>query len=308
MQLPDGDDGDAVIRGFYRSGRTIDVALYSDAACSTPAVVQGKSSFPVDIAGMPPVQSALASLAWGTLTPATVTALETFAADSGSAGSFTAAWTFADGVTGFDENTFCAAGDCGDGSDSRRGQVRIRPSARSGVTPLHASSSAIAAGDYKMFTLGGRDASGMNVESSFFSCTAQPAGQMCGMGVTGPVDGANGNNPGNNPGNGNGNTCSDPNGCPGNNPGNTQPGNGNGVVCSDPNGCPGNNPGNTQPGNGRRPRASTRTERERAWSRAPGRGRGPFFSFGDARGLASTRIARRTLRTPTRSIAIRGEA
>ena len=219
MQLPDGDDGDAVIRGFYRYGRTIDVALYSDAACSTPATVQGKSSFPVDIDGMPPVQSAMSSLAWGVLSPATVTALETFAADSGTAGTFTAAWSFTDGVTGFDENTFCASGDCGDGSDSRRGQARIRPGAVTGVTQLHASSSTIAAGDFKMFVLGGHDATGMNVESSFFSCTSTALGQMCGQGPTGP----SGNGNGGAPTGGNGNACTDPNGCPGSSNGSGTP-------------------------------------------------------------------------------------
>ena len=214
MQLPDGDDGDAVIRGFYRYGRTIDVALYSDAACSTPATVQGKTGFPVDIDGMPPVQSAMSSLAWGTLTADTVTALETFAADAGTAGTFTASWTFADGVTGFDENTFCASGDCGDGSDSRRGQARIRPGARTGVTQLHASSNVIAAGDFKMFVLGGHDASGMNVESSFFSCTSTAPGLMCGQEPT--PSGNQGSPTG-------GVACTDPNGCPGNSDGNGTP-------------------------------------------------------------------------------------
>ena len=182
MQLPPGSAGDDVIRTFYRWGRTIDVALYSDSACTTPALIEGKSSFGVDIAGMPPVDSAMASLAWGTLTADTVSALEALTLDAGTAGSFTAAWTFSDGVTGFRENTFCAAGNCGDGSDSRLGQTRIRPNVRSNTTPLHAPTTAIAAGDSKMFILGGRDASGMNIESSFFSCTSQPAGQMCGQG------------------------------------------------------------------------------------------------------------------------------
>jgi hypothetical protein len=36
--------------------------------------------------------------------------------------------------------------------------------------------------DFKEVILGGRDASGMNTESEFFSCTSTPAGQMCGQG------------------------------------------------------------------------------------------------------------------------------
>lgn len=192
MALPTGADGDDVIRTFYRAGRTIDVAIYADAACTTPASVQGKSSFGVDIDGMPPVDSAMASLPWGSLTADTVTALEALALPSGTPGSFTASWTFSDGVIGFEENTVCYAGNCGDGSDARLGQSRLRPGVRSGTTQLHAPANALAAGDFKMFILGGRDASGMNVESSFFSCTATPAGQMCGQGPA-PSGGDNGN-------------------------------------------------------------------------------------------------------------------
>ena len=239
MQLPEGSAGDDVIRTFYRWGSTIDVALYGDAACSTPASVQGKSTFPVDIAGMPPVNAALGSLAWGSLTADTVTALEAFTLGAGADGSFTGSWTFADGVTGFDESTVCAAGNCGEGSDARLGQVRLRPGLRTSTTTLHGSSTAMAAGDFKMFILGGHDATGMNMESSFFSCTSTALGQMCGQGQApiggAPTQGGDGGNSGNN-------TCTDPNGCPGNSNGNIGNGNDNtgGNACTDPNGCPGN--------------------------------------------------------------------
>jgi hypothetical protein len=209
MALPQGSVGDDVIRTFYRWGRTIDVQIYSDAACATPAAVQGKSSFAVDIDGMPPVDSALASLAWGALTPATVTALEALSLDVGTTGSFTGSWTFADGVTGFEENTVCSAGNCGEGSDVRLGQTRLRPGVRTNTTPIHAPANGLAAGDFKMFILGGRDASGMNIESSFFSCTSTVAGQMCGQGPA-PIGGTPGQG-----GDGGGDACTDPNGCSG---------------------------------------------------------------------------------------------
>jgi hypothetical protein len=182
MQLPEGSDGDAVIRTFYRYGRSIDASLYADDACTTPATVDGKNVYPVDVAGMPPVASALAGLAWGTLSADTVTALESLALDAGVAGSFQGAWTFGDSVTGFDETTICTAGSCGDGEASRLGQARVRPGARSSTTTLHGPTNTLNAGDFKMVILGGRDATGMNVESSFFSCTSTPAGQMCGQG------------------------------------------------------------------------------------------------------------------------------
>jgi hypothetical protein len=189
LQLPEGAAGDDVIRTFYHWGRTIDVAIYADAACSTPATVQGKSSFSVDIDGMPPVSSALGNLAWGTLTADTVSALEGLAMDAGSDSSFTATWTFTDGTTGFEQNMLCAAGGC----EQRTGDSRVHPGQLTHVTPLH-TDTAIAAGDFKMFTLGGRDATGMNIESSFFSCTSQAAGQMCGQ-DKGPTGGDGGGDP-----------------------------------------------------------------------------------------------------------------
>jgi hypothetical protein len=182
LQLPQGAAGDDVIRRFYRAGRTVNVALFSDAACSTPATVDGKSVLAVDVAGMPPVDSSLASLAWGTLTADTVTALETITLDAGTPGSFAGAWTFSDGVTGFAQTLFCSNGSCGDGSDSRLGDMRLRPNAHGSVMPLRAPVNSVAAGDFKMYALSGRDGSGMNISSSFFSCTSAPLGQMCGQG------------------------------------------------------------------------------------------------------------------------------
>ena len=182
LSLPQGTAGDDVIRTFYRAGRTIDVAIYADAACTTPASVGGKSSFAVDVAGMPPVQAAMSGLAWGSLTADTVAALEAFTVDGGHTSSLSAAWRFADGITGFDQATFCTAGSCGDGEAARLGDTRVRPGATSATIALKAPATHILAGDFKEVILGGRDASGMNTESEFFSCTSTPAGQMCGQG------------------------------------------------------------------------------------------------------------------------------
>ena len=182
MALPTGAAGDDVIRTFYRAGRTVDVAIYADAACTTPASVQGKSSFGVDIDGMPPVDSAMASLPWGSLTADTIAALEAFTVDGGHTSSFTSAWTFADGITGFDQATFCTAGSCGDDEPARLGDMRVRPGALGAAISLKAPATHVLAGDFKEVILGGRDASGMNTESEFFSCTSTPAGQMCGQG------------------------------------------------------------------------------------------------------------------------------
>jgi hypothetical protein len=184
-----------VIRRFYRAGRTVDVSLYSDATCSTPATVDGRTVLPVNVAGMPPVDSAMPALPWGTLTADTVAALEAFTLDGGHAGSFSSAWTFADGITGFGEATFCTSGSCGEGDAARLGQARVRPGARVATISLSAPATHILAGDYKEFILGGRDATGMNIESEFVSCTSQAAGQMCGQAM-GPTDSGPGTNTG----------------------------------------------------------------------------------------------------------------
>ncbi len=188
VQLPTGAAGDDVIRTFYRWGRTVDVAVYTDAGCATPAQLDGKSSFGVDVAGMAPVDSALPGLPWGTLTSDTVAALESLTLGVGTSASFAASWTFADGVVGFDENTVCSQGDCGDGSDARLGQSRLRPGTRSNSTSIRAPEGGVTAGGFKMFVLGGHDGTGTNIESSFFSCTDTPHGQMCGQGPT-PIGG-----------------------------------------------------------------------------------------------------------------------
>jgi hypothetical protein len=181
VALPEGIAGDDVIRTFYRSGRAVTMSLYADAACATPAVLEGKSAFTIDVAGMPPVYSEMPNLPWGTLTAGTVASLEALSLDAGVPGSLAGAWTFADGVTGFDQSTLCTSGSCADGSDVRIGDSRFHPNVRSVAMPLHATADGLGAGDFKMFILGGRDGAGMNIESSFFSCTGTPAGQMCGQ-------------------------------------------------------------------------------------------------------------------------------
>jgi hypothetical protein len=183
VSLPDGAAGDEVVRTFYRAGRSVTMSLFSNSACSTPATVEGKSAYTIDVNGMPPVSTQLGNLAWGALTADTVAALEALALDGGHTGSFTGAWTFVDGVTGFDQMSFCSQGSCGQGSDSRLGDTSFHPNVHSVLMPLKAPVTHLLAGDFKMLVLGGRDASGMNVESSFFSCTGTPAGQMCGQGT-----------------------------------------------------------------------------------------------------------------------------
>jgi hypothetical protein len=177
--VPEGTAGDEVVRNFYRGGRTVTVSIYADTACTTPASVDGQSAFEIDVDGVPPVSTALAAMPWGELTGAAKSALESLSLAEGQAGTIDAAWTFADGSLGFDESTFCTQGSCGDGSVARIGTKSIRPIDRSVTIPLRGPVAALPAGGFKELILGGRDGSGMNIESEFMSCTAHAAGSDC---------------------------------------------------------------------------------------------------------------------------------
>ena len=179
VNLPDGTAGDDVIRNFYQGGRTVTLSLFADAACATPATVGGKTQLQVDLQGVPPVWSAMPSLPWGALTDASTAGLESLTLSAGQTGTFQAAWDFASGDMGYQEATFCDGFNCGMGSISRIGYTTMKPSARSVSVSLSGPAQAVGAGNFKMFMLGGRDGSGMNIESGYFSCSSQAAGQPC---------------------------------------------------------------------------------------------------------------------------------
>lgn len=55
VTLPEGDAGDTVVRNVLRAGRMVAIELCSDAACTTSLPLAGKSSFEVEVQGVPPV-------------------------------------------------------------------------------------------------------------------------------------------------------------------------------------------------------------------------------------------------------------
>jgi hypothetical protein len=180
LQLPEGTAGDDVIRNFYRGGRFVTIALFSDTACATPAVLEGKSEFTVDMDGVPPVWSALPSMPWGDLAASTKGALQGLTLASGVSSGFDMAWTFAEGSTGFGEATFCVSGECGQGGSGRLGQEQVRPGAGSVHLTLRGPDHDVGAGDMKMLMLGGRDGAGMNIESGWVTCAnTQVEGGWC---------------------------------------------------------------------------------------------------------------------------------
>jgi hypothetical protein len=177
--LPDGTAGDDVVRNFFRGGRSVTVSIFADTAGVTPAVLDGRSDFQVDVQGVPPVWVGMGGLGWGTLTAATTAALESLSLDAGTGGARAAAWTFDDAVTGFGQATVCTSGDCGEQSPVRIGDTSVRPGRTSVIVPLSGPAAAVGAGDFKLLALDGRDGNGMNIESVFISCSARPAGEPC---------------------------------------------------------------------------------------------------------------------------------
>lgn len=180
IALPEGDAGDAVVRNFYRGGRSVNVALYSDAACSAPFVVAGRSDFDVEVDGVPPVWASMPSLTWPELDATSQAGLRALSLGSGSTGSIQAAWTFPHGPLGLNGATLCGdRGDCGDGGSSRLGSASLRASGTSVTLALRNPGNALAANDAKTLALYGNSADGVGMQSNFSSCPASNATEAC---------------------------------------------------------------------------------------------------------------------------------
>ena len=180
LELPQGEAGDRAVRNFYRGGRTVSVALYSDSACTTAFAVNGQSQFEVDVEGVPPVWSALQGLPWPELTDTAKAALVSLQAAPGASASYTASWAAARAGIAVGELAFCSdRARCGDGDTGRIGQARVLPSVRSANLALQAGPNGVTAGSYKMLALYGGTGDGVGVQSNFITCTAVPAGQAC---------------------------------------------------------------------------------------------------------------------------------
>lgn len=174
LMLPGGAEGDAVVRNFLRGGRTVNVSLYADAGCSAPLVVAGKSQFEVDVEGVPPVDSALPSLPWATLTDSAQTNLRTLTMPAGSTASYLAAWAYDHGVQGINGLSFCADGSCGDGEPGRIGSADLSAAVTSKTVTLTTTTTALNAGSFRMLALYGRTGDGLGLQSNFVVCGNEP--------------------------------------------------------------------------------------------------------------------------------------
>ncbi|MES2661826.1 MAG: hypothetical protein V4629_00840 [Pseudomonadota bacterium] len=179
LHLPQGDEGDNVIRNFYRNGREVRMALYSDTTCSTPFTVGGASTFEIEVEGVPPVWASMPNLPWPELTASALSEIEALTLTANQTATYNAAWTFSAGRMGFDGATFCKAGDCADGGPNRIGEADFSRSASSVEIPITNSTDPVAAEDFKMLSLYGRNSEGMAMQSNLQVCTGDAAGQMC---------------------------------------------------------------------------------------------------------------------------------
>jgi hypothetical protein len=108
------------VRNFFRGGRSVTVTLFGDAACSTPFSVAGRSSFEVEVEGVPPVWTSMASLPWPSLDATSTASLRSLAVAASATASFSAGWTVAGGRLGMGEMVFCSDRPrCGDGDEGR---------------------------------------------------------------------------------------------------------------------------------------------------------------------------------------------
>ncbi len=178
LMLPAGSEGDTVVRNFFRGGRLLKISTFADAACSTPWTVDGRSEFVVEIDGVPPVWSAMASLPWPELTAASASALSTLALAPGAGGELPVAWTFAHGRAGIGEMSLCTLeGACGDGEAGRIGQRNVSPALAAATLTLRNGEAAL--GAWRMLSLHGGGPDRLRLQANFTSCIGTEAGRDC---------------------------------------------------------------------------------------------------------------------------------
>lgn len=179
VTLPDGSEGDAVVRNFFRGGRTVSVSLFSDANCTTAFLVAGQSVFEVEVEGVPPTTAQLPNLPWTDLTPTARQALFDLTLAANATGAYDAAWTFSRGSMAVGGATFCIdRARCGDGDTGRISQDRrFAPTATSAAITLNNGSTGVEANSYKMLALYGRMGDGLDLQSNAIACP--PGGGEC---------------------------------------------------------------------------------------------------------------------------------
>ena len=178
LMLPEGAAGDAVVRNFFRGGRTLVVSTYGDANCATPLAFGSRSEFEIDIDGVPPVWEAMPSLPWPELSSGTVEAMSSLTLAANASAQLNVAWTFAHGRGGVSEMMFC--GDqsaCGEGEAGRLGTRDFSPALSS--TTISLQNGATALGRTRMLSLSGSGPDGIHMQANFTVCPDSASGQAC---------------------------------------------------------------------------------------------------------------------------------
>ncbi|MCE2917463.1 MAG: hypothetical protein LW768_18225 [Rubrivivax sp.] len=180
VALPEGEAGDEVVRNFLRGGRVVTVQLFADEACTSAFSVDGRSSFKLEIEGVPPVWASLPGLAWPELTAAGREALRGITLAGNASATLDLSWTQPRGPMGFSEATFCGdRATCGSGGNGRIAEATLRPGATTVRLSLQTGGLALPAGSARMLALFGRNGDGLQIQSNHLSCAGRPSGQSC---------------------------------------------------------------------------------------------------------------------------------
>lgn len=181
VMLPEGTEGDGIIRNFALGGRKVTVRLFADTACTRVYRVQGSSRFVVPVQGVPPVWSLMETLPWPEVSAGSLRALRRLSLDAGATGTLRASWRYAHGSLKLNQLFACSGRrTCGQGDVGRLADTTLRPQALSGTLHLlNPATTPVLADGYKMLGLYGRTAAGLGVQTNYSVCPATPDGQPC---------------------------------------------------------------------------------------------------------------------------------
>ncbi|WP_144006672.1 hypothetical protein [Pelomonas sp. KK5] len=171
IPLPDGSDGDALVRNFA-VGHSLKVALYSDDSCSTPA-----STFSLDLAAVPPLSTALASQPWPSLATASATALAGLKGAAAAKVNLSASWTLPSPPPALSTAQLCTDSLCNTGSILAT--LPVAPGALTAALSATLGSTALDASSFKQLRLNARNGDGLLLQADFQSCTTAAPGSAC---------------------------------------------------------------------------------------------------------------------------------
>jgi hypothetical protein len=180
LALPEGTEGDEVVRHFFRAGRSVQVSLFADMACTVPYEVAGRSRFDIDVEGVPPIWAALPALGWPELEDTSAAQLAGLTVAPGGSAAWAPRWRFPLGPLGLGEGSLCGdRATCGDGGEGRLAEFRVRPGATTVDVTVQGRSAGLGAQDPRTLALFGRLPEGVAMQANFQACPARASGRPC---------------------------------------------------------------------------------------------------------------------------------